>query len=334
VIELVAARRLISSYREPPDPGRGEARVRILAVGICGTDVHGYLGRADALPITLGHDAVGVIDALGFETPGELALGQRVTIDPTVACDTCVLCRSGRPQLCVRGGYLGMTVPGAMADYITAPVSRLVPVPPALDDGEATVLEPVAVALHLLQRIRPFTPDPLIAQIVGGGPLGVLLAQTLAAHGWQTTVHEPQAYRRAIAQSLGLAVGDGSSPPPFGDGPRLVVETSASAAGIELARQLATPGSVIAIVGRAPADIPTAEILRHELSVIGVKAGVGLYPAAIELVASGQVTPNATITHRFDIGAAGEAMDSVTDPAREVMRAVLLTHPADDKDGS
>jgi threonine dehydrogenase-like Zn-dependent dehydrogenase len=323
VIELVAARELVLSDRARPEPSPGEARVRILAVGVCGTDVHGYLGRADTLPITLGHDAVGVIDAFGVGTAHPLEIGQRVIIDPTVACGACVFCRADRPQLCVSGGYLGMTVPGAMADYIVVPATRLVPVPGELSDVDATVLEPVAVALHLLERIRPFAPAAQHAEVVGGGPLGVLLAQTLVARGWQVRVHEPQAYRRDIAESVGLITSDGSAQGPANPGPLLVVETSASAAGIELARRLANPGSSVALIGRAPADFSTAQILSDELSVVGVKSGFGHYPDAIALVLSGQVTPSATVTHAFDIAAADTAMRWVTDPARQVMRAVL-----------
>ena len=103
----------------------------------------------------------------------------------------------------------------------------------------------------------------------------------------------------------------------------LVVETSAAAAGVQVARELAAPGSVVALVGRAPADFTSAEILLGELSVLGVRAGVGQYPAAIALVASGVVTPETTITHQFALAAASEAFSTVVDPDQRVMRAVL-----------
>jgi threonine dehydrogenase-like Zn-dependent dehydrogenase len=295
--------------------------VRILAVGICGTDVHGYLGRIDTFPRTLGHDAVGILDALGSDTALTIAIGARVTIDPTVSCGECGSCLSGLPQLCTEGSYLGMTATGTMADYLTVPAARLVPVPDEVTDVAATVLEPVAVALHLLERIGSFAPPAREAHVIGGGPLGVLLGQTLQAHGWNVMVHEPQDYRRAIAEAAGLSVSGGKS----AAGPVLIVETSASAPGIQVARYLATPGSVIGLVGRAPAEFTSAEILLKELSVLGVRAGVGQYPAAIELVASGRVTPLATVTHEFALSAASDAFAAVTDPSQRVMRAVLLS---------
>jgi threonine dehydrogenase-like Zn-dependent dehydrogenase len=323
VVELVAARDIVIAERPVPEPGLGEARVRVLAVGICGTDVHGYLGRADTLPITLGHDAVGVVDLLPAGSSSGLSVGDRVAIDPTISCGVCAWCTVGKSQLCEAGSYLGMTCPGTMADYITLPVTRLIPVAAALTDVEATVLEPIGVALHLLDRIGSFAPAAMRAEVIGGGPLGVLLAQTLEAHGWTTIVHEPQPYRRAIAEMLGLATSDGSAATAATTGAILVVEASASGPGIELARRLANPGSVVGIIGRAPADIPTSEILQKELSVIGVKSGFGQY--AIDLVASGAVNARATVTHSFDLIEAAHAFESVTDSSQSVMRAVLHT---------
>lgn len=338
VLELVAPRELRLTDREIPEPGEGEVRVRLRAVGICGTDVHGYLGRIDSFPMTLGHDAVATLDAIGPGVETAIPLGARVTIDPALACGECASCLAGLPQVCARGGYLGMTEPGVMTDYLTVPAERVVPVPDSVSDAAATVLEPVAVALHLLERIGGFSPPGRAAHVIGGGPLGVLLGQTLAASGWRVTVHEPQEYRRAIAVACGLAV---ASEPATGDsaagasaagasggqrtaGPVLVVETSAAAAGIEVARGLAAPGSVVALVGRAPAEFTSAEILLKELTVLGVRAGTGQYPAAIALVASGAVTPTETITHRFPLEEAAAAFAAVTDPAERVMRAVLI----------
>ncbi|MFB2584454.1 zinc-dependent alcohol dehydrogenase [Herbiconiux liukaitaii] len=324
VLELVAPRELRVVDRPVPEPGEGEVRVRLRAVGICGTDVHGYLGRIDSFPMTLGHDAVGTLDAIGPGVDTAIPLGARVTIDPALACGECASCLAGLPQVCTRGGYLGMTDPGVMTDYLTVPAARVVPVPDEVSDAAATVLEPVAVALHLLERIGGFAPPGLPAHVIGGGPLGVLLGQTLQASGWKVTVHEPQEYRSAIAEACGLGVAREAADRDQAAGPVLIVETSAAAAGIEVARGLAAPGSVIALVGRAPAEFTSAEILLKELTVLGVRAGSGQYPAAIALVASGAVTPTETITHRFPLDEAAAAFAAVTDPAERVMRAVLI----------
>ena len=145
------------------------------------------------------------------------------------------------------------------------------------------------------------------------------------ASGWSVTVYEPQEHRLSIAFGCGLTAVDPGSAQAAGedDGPVLVVETSATAPGIDTARALSAPGSVIALVGRAPTGFDSAEILLKELTVLGVRAGTGHYPRAIELVAAGLVTPLETITHRFALSDAAEAFAAVTDPEQHVMRAVL-----------
>ncbi len=329
VVELVAPETLRVSQHPVPDPAAGEVRVRLRAVGICGTDVHGYLGRIDSFPMTLGHDAVGTLDAIGPDTIIDIPVGARVTIDPALACGECGSCQAGLPQVCATGSYLGMTAPGVMTDHLTVPARSVVRVPDEVSDVAATVLEPVAVALHLLERVGSFSPPGRIAHVIGGGPLGVLLGQTLEASGWHVVVHEPQQYRRDIASACGLAVADDQQEADENasretDVPVLIVETSAATAGIDVARGLAAPGSVIALVGRAPTGFTSAEILLKELSVLGVRAGSGHYPAAIALVAAGVVTPTRTVTHRFGLESAADAFSAVTDPAHRVMRAVLL----------
>src|SRR5437763_9866417 len=117
VLRLVAPRRTELIGLPVPEPGDGDVVVRVRSVGVCGTDLHAFRGRSARLPVVLGHDVVGTVTAVGGGGAGPRP-GTRVTLDPTLACDECAYCRAGRPALCSAGGYLGMTVDGAMADYI------------------------------------------------------------------------------------------------------------------------------------------------------------------------------------------------------------------------
>lgn len=329
VTELVGARRLASRVLPVPEPGAGEVLVRTLAVGLCGTDLHAYAGRFDSLPVVLGHDAVGRVESVGSGVDGDL-VGRRVTVDPAVACGRCGYCRAGRPGLCATGAYMGMTAPGAMAALLTVPADRVTTLPDAVSDVAGTVLEPVVVALRLLERTEPLLPAPGgAAVVVGGGPLGIVLAAVLRHRGYRPTVVEPVARRRATAGRLGLpAVAPDEAEAALAEtGPLLVVETSAAAAGIALAERLATPGSVIGVVGRAPADVATAAILLKELAVVGVKGGSGRYAEAVDLVASGAVRPEAVVSHRFAFDEADRAFALAADRDGPVVRAVLLTSP-------
>lgn len=327
--ELVGVRRLASRCLPVPTPGDGEVLVRTLAVGVCGTDLHAYGGRFDSVPLVLGHDAVGRVEQVGPGVDQRLR-GRRVTVDPAVACGACGYCHAGRAALCPDGAYMGMTAPGAMAAFFTVPERRVIALPDAVSDIAGTVLEPVVVALRLLERTEPLLPAPSgNAVVIGGGPLGIVLATVLRHRGYRPTVVEPVARRRALAAGQGvraLAPAEAEAAPPA-RGPLLVVETSATTAGIALAERLATPGSVVGVIGRAPADVSTAAILLRELAVVGVKGGSGHYGAAVDLVAGGAVNPQAVVTHRFGLGDAGEAFALAADREGPVVRSVLFAGP-------
>lgn len=329
VTELVGVRHLASRVLPRPEPGHGEVLVRTLAVGVCGTDLHAYGGRFDRLPVVLGHDAVGRIEAVGAGVGADV-VGRRVTVDPAVSCGHCGYCRARRRGLCPTGAYMGMTAQGAMAEFLTVPEDRLIALPDTVSDRAGTVLEPIVVALRLLDRTEPLLPvagGPAV--VVGGGSLGIVLALVLRHRGYRPTVVEPVAGRRALAEQQGLTTATPADVEvaPTASGPLLLVETSASAAGIALAERLATPGSVIGVIGRAPAAVSTAAILLRELAVVGVKGGSGRYGAAVDLVATRAVDPEAVVTHCFALDDAGHAFAVATAPRNDVVRAVLLREP-------
>src|SRR5882757_3210547 len=321
VIELESPERFKVVDRPRPVPGRGDVVVRMAALGICGTDLHMYAGRGGVFPHVVGHDGVGVVCAVGDGVPDGL-LDQRVAIDPIVRCGSCAACRRAAVQLCATGGDLGMVGPGLAAEYVRLPAEQVIILPDAVSDLAATVLEPIAVALHTLSRVEAMFDQAGIAAIVGAGPLGVLMAQVLEHAGWACHLFEPQRTRRDLANSLGLSVFE-PHPLDLGEEPRLVVETSAAAAGVDLADDLCTPGSVVAVVGRAPASIAPASVLLKELTLVGVKGGPSAYPAAVQLVVDGVIDPTVVVTHQFRGLQADEAFALNLSSPDVVMRAAL-----------
>ncbi|WP_329222842.1 alcohol dehydrogenase catalytic domain-containing protein [Streptomyces sp. NBC_01485] len=322
-MELVEPHVFAPTRRPVPEPAAGEVVVAMRALGLCGTDLHMYGGRAADYPHVVGHDGAAVVAARGDGVTG-VAVGQRVTVDPVAHCGKCADCTRGAVQLCPDGGYLGMLGPGLLAEYVCVPARLLVPLPDSVSDLAATVLEPVAVALHLLERVSPLLPtEPVPCAVVGGGPLGILLGVVLRHHGYVPHLFEPQVTRRDLAATVGLDVHP-AEPVNLGDGPRLVVETSAAPAGVALADELATPGSVVAVVGRAPHSIAPPSVLLKELSLVGVKGGPGQYPEAVRLVADGVVDPETVITHRFGWHEADAAFRISANRPDLVVRTALL----------
>ncbi|MGY4098789.1 zinc-dependent alcohol dehydrogenase [Nocardia sp. R16R-3T] len=321
VIQLVAPEQFEQRGTPIPEPGPGEAVIAMRALGLCGTDLHMYGGRGDTYPHVVGHDGAAVVHALG-DGVHDITVGQRVTIDPVTRCGACAACRRGAAQLCPHGGYLGMIGPGLLAEYVRLPASQLVALPDEVSDLAATVLEPVAVAVHTLRRTAPVLAEPIPCAVVGGGPLGILLAQVLNYRGYECHVFEPQPSRRELAAELGLNAHEPVAQ-DIGSGPRLVVETSAAAAGVELADQLATPGSIIAVVGRAPISIAPPSVLLKELTVFGIKGGPDCYAEAVSLVAEGALDPERVITHDFNWNEAAHAFRLTSECPDAVVRSVL-----------
>jgi threonine dehydrogenase-like Zn-dependent dehydrogenase len=232
-------------FRDVADPvaSTGEHLIRVDAVGICGSDMHAYLGH-DArrpAPLILGHEAAGVI------VGGPLD-GRRVTVNPLVNCGTCAACVSGRENLCPERQIISMPPrEGAFAQYIAMREQNLVTVPDDVPMGKAALAEPLAVSWHAarlaLGALHP--SDERRALVLGGGAIGLAAALALRAMDVKDiTIVEPNAGRRDFLTGLGEAVvaqAEGQFP--------LVIDAVGYAATRAAASALASPGGVIAHVG-------------------------------------------------------------------------------------
>lgn len=188
-------------YRDAADPvpHPGEEIVRIDAVGICGSDMHAYLGH-DArrpAPLILGHEAAGVI-------MGGARDGTRVTVNPLVTCGTCKACTSGRENLCADRQIISMPPrEGAFAQFVAMSPDNLVIVPDDVSLDHAALAEPLAVSWHAV-RLGLVALDPgsdRRALVIGGGAIGLAAALAFKAQGLSdVTIVEPNAARRAFLQ--------------------------------------------------------------------------------------------------------------------------------------
>ena len=234
------------AFRDVPDaePRDGEHLIRIEAVGICGSDMHAYLGH-DArrpAPLILGHEAAGTI-------VGGPRDGARVTINPLVNCGTCAACQSGRENLCADRQIISMPPrEGAFAQYVTMPDTNLVVVPEPVSFAKAALAEPLAVSWHGvrlgLEALHPAMDRT--ALVIGGGAIGVAAALALSATGVQEVVIvEPSDLRRAYLQGVGgfNVVKETAATFP------LVIDAVGYVATRKTASALVQPGGVIVHVG-------------------------------------------------------------------------------------
>lgn len=298
-----------------PEPGPGEALVRVTAVGICGSDLHWFEESAigDAalvLPLVLGHEAAGVIES------GPRA-GQRVAIDPSIACGRCETCARGLGHLCPSVRFLGHSVTdGAMRQWLAWPESHLVPLPDAIDDVAGAMLEPLGVAIHALGLARLRPGDAL--GVIGAGPIGLLLIRLALASGASVVVATDRLPHRVEA-----ARSDGALA-ALVDGGREVDELRAALGGrpldaaveiagdedaIRTAAELVKPGSRVVVAGipaGETATIPVATIRRKGLDLRFSRRMNRVYPAAIALAP--RVRPEEVVTAAYGIADAADAM--------------------------
>lgn len=202
------------AYQDVPDPvpRPDEDLIRIHAVGICGSDMHAWLGHDERrpAPLILGHEAAGVV-------VGGPDAGRRVTINPLVTCQTCEDCRAGRTNLCAQRQIISMPPrPGAFAQYVAMPRRNLVTVPDTVPFVHAALTEPLACGWHAVRLGRQALAVPLDSAdclVFGGGAIGAGAALALRAQGARSiTLVEPNAARRAIlAGFYDMAVIDGDA---------------------------------------------------------------------------------------------------------------------------
>ena len=208
--ELIGIREFRIVDQDLPDPGPGQVQVRVAAVGICGSDLHNFTegGIGDSpckYPMILGHEPSGVVLKTGPGVSG-LAAGDQFALEPAIACGECRLCRMGRENLCDNMRFMSSGgIPGFFRERVNVPAHNLIPVPKHVGLREATLIEPIAVALHSLSFASLKAGETAV--VFGAGPIGLLTIAALKLAGaGRVWAVEPVAHRREMAKAMGADV--------------------------------------------------------------------------------------------------------------------------------
>src|SRR6185436_20093931 len=191
-------------------PGPGELQIAVAFCGLCGTDLHITHGNMDArvsTPLVFGHETSGRVAAVGAGVDGWSA-GDPLTVMPLLWDGTCAACLAGHQHICQNLTFVGIDSPGALQQRWNVPASIVLPLPARLDLRTAALVEPVAVAVHDVRRAELQIGDQVV--VLGGGPIGVLIAVVARHAGARVLVAEIDAKRRDLVASLGFDVGDPS----------------------------------------------------------------------------------------------------------------------------
>jgi L-iditol 2-dehydrogenase len=184
-----------------PEPKEGEVRVKLKMIGVCGSDVHLFLGhRLLDKPTIIGHEGLGYIDKIGKGVTGR-TVGERVVLEPNIPCTKCKFCRSGRGNICINKRVVGVNEAGCFAEYICLPEAFWWAVPDTISDEDAVTIEPTAVGYSALFSSKAQSGDTIA--IIGLGAIGLLLAQLALALGYKVLVTELNENKLKMATDLG-----------------------------------------------------------------------------------------------------------------------------------
>jgi threonine 3-dehydrogenase len=296
-----------------PTPSAGDVLIRVLRTGICGTDLHIYdwddwASRHVPVPLTVGHEFVGEVVEVGSAV-SNLATGDLVSGEGHVVCGACRNCRAGRRHLCARTDSVGITRPGAFADYLVLPAGNVWQHKAGIDPDVAAVFDPFGNAVHAALAFPVLGEDVLVT---GGGPIGLMAAAVVRHAGARhVVVTDINRYRLDLAMKMGAtrvidpttaSIVDVQQELGMVEGFDVGLEMSGSGAALEQMVDNMAHGGRIALLGlpRGPVSMDLSTVVLNSLTLTGIygREMFETWYAMSVLVSQGlDITPS--ITHRF-----------------------------------
>ncbi len=332
-VHYTAARTLTTGPAETEPPGPGEVELAPAFVGICGTDLHIFHGDMDArvkAPAVIGHEMSGRVVRVGPGVEG-FAPGDPVTVMPLRWDGTCPACLRGHSHVCQNLDFIGIDSPGAMQQRWTVPASTLVRLPESLPLDRAALVEPTAVAVHDVGRAGVREGERVV--VVGGGPVGVLIALVAQAAGGEVRVVELSAHRRRLVEQLGLSTWD----PAVADvatlvndwtgdaGADVAFEVSGAEAGVQTAVDaLAVRGRLCLVaIHPRPRQVNLHRFFWRELTLVGARLyDRGDFETAVRLVADGTIPADELISKVVPLADAPSAFEAL-EGGGDVMKVLV-----------
>lgn len=308
---------------QPVNPGPGEVRLNVGYVGICGTDMHIYHGVMDKRvgpPQIIGHEMSGVIAEMGDGVSG-FEIGDRVVVRPLDYCGECPACDAGCSHICHNLRFMGIDSAGAMQKSWTVKARTLHRLPENVSLKLGALIEPLSVAVHDVKRVALKAGEKAV--VLGGGPIGLLIAVVAKSIGAEVLVSEVSDVRREFASQLGIEAIDPASDDldsrvrewTGGKGADVVFEVAGVKPAVDAMTRIAAVRGricVVAIHANAP-EVDLFQFFWKELELVGARVYEAIdFDQAIELVADGKIDLEPFITSVNalpDIGAAFAGLD-------------------------
>jgi D-arabinitol dehydrogenase (NADP+) len=309
-----------------PEPGDQELRVRVMASGICGTDVHIFHGEyMGSYPVIPGHEFSGVVEAVG---PGVTRFkpGDRVAIEPNIACDNCASCLNNRQNFCLNWQAVGVTRPGGMAETTLVP-EKAVFHTGVLPFEQAAFVEPLSCVLHGMQRLALETAASVL--VLGAGPIGLLLLQVARLQGAaRLTMVDRNAFRASFSVNMGADEVHTSLDALKADSYDAVIDATGAIHVMARAVDFARPGGKVLLFGVPPAGQPISveafQIFRKGLTVLSSFTSVRNSYQAVDLLSAGRVRVEELVSHRLPLEEFRRGIGLIDEGQENVKKVMIL----------
>ncbi|QFJ55014.1 galactitol-1-phosphate 5-dehydrogenase [Pseudobutyrivibrio xylanivorans] len=328
---------------DKPFPKAGEVLLKVMACGICGSDIpRAYKDGAHAMPMIIGHEFAGVVEECG-ESVDKSWMGKRVGVFPLIPCKECECCKNNKYEMCKDYSYLGSRRDGGFAEYVTVPEWNLIELPERVSFEQAAMLEPMAVAVHAIRRVRPTSEDSVV--IMGLGTIGLLVTMLLLDMGISNvfTIGNKESQKRFVME-LGVPEAH------YFDGSKdnaaewIIAKTNFLGAdtffecigkneSLKVGINAAAPSGKICTVGNPHTDMELTrdeywKILRNQLTVTGTWNSSFMHDIAddwsyvISRLQGGTIQPEKFITHKFGLEEIVEGFEIMRDKKEEYVKVM------------
>ncbi len=322
-----------------PEMREGCVLIKVMRMGICGSDIHVFHGQHPytSYPITQGHEISGLVVEVA-EDVKHIKAGQKVTIEPQVVCGECYPCRHGKYNLCDNLKVMGFQTTGAASEYFLVHQSKVDVLPDSMTYDEGALIEPLAVVVHACRQAGDVKDKNVI--VIGSGPIGVLLIQTLKALGTKTVMAtDISDYRLQLAKSSGADFVFNTENEDFGkavietfgkDKADLIFDCAGTNTSMANAIEHARKGSMIILVAvfAKMAEVDLAKLNDSEIDLNSTMMYRHEdYIDAIRLVSEGKINLESIISKHFDFKDFQKAYEHIDNNKESTMKVLIDINP-------
>ncbi len=319
---------------QKPTPKKGEALIKIVTAGVCGSDIGALRGTNGLVsyPRVIGHELAGIIEQIEDDNPNGLKVGDRVIVDPYLYCGNCYPCSIKRTNCCTDLKVLGVHVDGGMAEYFCHPADMLMKIPDEMDFVLAAMAEPLTISLHGIHRGGLKSGE--FCAIYGAGPIGLLAGMAAEAYGAHVIMIDLVQERLDFAKSVGIEyiinsanedVVSKVSEITNGNMAHLVMECTGANACIRGCLDIVCNAGRITFTGwpKNETSIPTDMITKKEVDIRGARTSAGEFEEAVELICSGKVDVKKILTKVVSMEDAADTILDIEKNPADYMKVVV-----------